>query len=164
MEVGEKNGTIQILVAGHGEGEVWGLSCHPQVPRFVTASFDGTVRIWDIASRSLVARVDVGPAKSATFSPDGELIAVGLKNGEFIVMAANGLKLWGKKRERAGSINDLRFSPDGKYLAVGSEDCCVDFYDLSKGPSLIRAGFCKGIPSFVIQMDFSADSQYIRVR
>jgi len=56
-----------------------------------------------------------------------------------------------------------RFSPNGKFLAVGSEDCCVDFYDISKGPSLARSGYCKGIPSFVIQMDFSADSQYIRV-
>ena len=57
-----------------------------------------------------------------------------------------------------------RFSPDGRTLAVGSEDSCVDFYDLTKGPTLNRAGYCKGIPSFVIQMDFSADSQFIRVR
>ena len=47
---------------------------------------------------------------------------------------------------------------------MGSEDSCVDFYDLTKGPTLNRAGYCKGIPSFVIQMDFSADSQFIRVR
>lgn len=57
-----------------------------------------------------------------------------------------------------------RFSPDKKHLAVGSEENCVDFYDLSSGPALNRSGYCKGIPSFVIQMDFSADSRYIRVR
>lgn len=39
----------------------------------------------------------------------------------------------------------------------------MDFYDLTSGPSLTRSGYCKGIPSFVIQMDFSADSHYIRV-
>ena len=48
-------------------------------------------------------------------------------------------------------------------MAVGSEDGCVDFYDLGKGPSLQRVGYCKGIPSFVAQMDFSADSKYIKV-
>ena len=48
-------------------------------------------------------------------------------------------------------------------LAVGSEDGCVDFYDLTKGASLQRAGFAKGIAGFVAQMDFSEDSQYIRV-
>ena len=56
-----------------------------------------------------------------------------------------------------------RFSPNCKLLAVGSEDCCVDLYDLSHGPALARTSYCKGIPSFVIQMDFSADGQYLRV-
>lgn len=40
----------------------------------------------------------------------------------------------------------------------------MDFYDISQGPNLVRKGYCNGIPSFVIQMDFSADSKYIRVR
>lgn len=57
-----------------------------------------------------------------------------------------------------------RFSPNGRFLAVGSEDGCIDYYDMSKGPTLQRVGFCKGIPSFVMQLDFSADSKYIRVR
>ena len=42
-------------MAGHGEGEVWGLDRHPSQPRFITASYDGTVRIWDIANKVCVA-------------------------------------------------------------------------------------------------------------
>jgi len=42
------------------------------------------------------------------FSPDGEMIAVGLKNGEFLILLANGLKIWGRRRDRAGSINDIK--------------------------------------------------------
>ncbi|XP_060573407.1 echinoderm microtubule-associated protein-like 6 [Ruditapes philippinarum] len=163
IEIGEKNGVLQVLVGGHAEGEVWGLDRHPALPQFITASYDGTVRIWDIPSKALVAKLSVGQARSVGFSPDGEMIAVGLKNGEFLILMAKGLKVWGRRRDRAGSINDIRFSPDGKFLAVGSEDCCVDFYDISKGSALQRSGYCKGIPSFVIQLDFSADSQYIRV-
>lgn len=56
-----------------------------------------------------------------------------------------------------------RFSPDGKYLVVGTEDKYVDIYDISQGPALTRVGYCNGIPSFVIQLDFSADSKYVRV-
>ena len=56
-----------------------------------------------------------------------------------------------------------RFSPSGQYLAVGSEDGYVDFYDVSKGPQLQREGYCKGIKGFVAQIDFSADSKYIKV-
>lgn len=56
-----------------------------------------------------------------------------------------------------------RISPDNRFLAVGSSEHTVDFYDLTQGTSLNRIGYCKDIPSFVIQMDFSADSKYIQV-
>ena len=58
--------------------------------------------------QSLLAKLSVGLARSVAFNQDGEMIAVGLKNGEFMVLLANGLKVWGKKRDRAGSINDVR--------------------------------------------------------
>jgi len=57
----------------------------------------------------------------------------------------------------------FRFSPDSRYLAVGSSENAVDFYDLTLGPTLNRVSYCKDIPSFVIQMDFSADSSYLQV-
>lgn len=56
-----------------------------------------------------------------------------------------------------------RISPDSRFLAVGSSEHTVDFYDLMQGTSLNRIGYCKDIPSFVIQMDFSADGRYIQV-
>ena len=61
------------------------------------------------------------------------------------------------------SLFACRFSPDGEILAVGSDDKTVDFYNSKPGGSLARIGYCKGIPSFVIQMDFSADGKYIQV-
>lgn len=63
--------------------------------------------------------------------------------------------------ERFSVVN--RFSPDNRFLAVGSMDCAVDFYDLSLGPSLNRVGYCKDIPGFVLQVDFSADSRHVQV-
>lgn len=163
FEIAEKSGGAKVILQSHGEGEVWGLDVHPKGISFVTASLDGSVYLWDLSMKCLLCKLSVGPACSVSFSCDGDLIAVGLKNGEFLILTTDGLKLWGRKRDRSGAINDIRFSPDGKYLAVGSESKCVDFYDLSSGSSLSRAGFCKGIPSFVIQMDFSANGQYIKV-
>lgn len=57
-----------------------------------------------------------------------------------------------------------RFSPNSRYLAVGSTENAVDFYDLTLGPQLNRINCCRDIPSFVMQMDFSADSAYVQVR
>lgn len=57
----------------------------------------------------------------------------------------------------------FRFSPNSRYLAVGSTESAVDFYDLTLGPQLNRVNCCRDIPSFVMQMDFSADSAYVQV-
>lgn len=57
-----------------------------------------------------------------------------------------------------------RFSPNSRYLAVGSTESAVDFYDLTLGPQLNRINCCRDIPSFVMQMDFSADSAYVQVK
>ena len=58
--------------------------------------------------QSLVAKLEVGAARSASFSSDGELIAVGLKTGEFVLLTTAGLKLWGRKRDRSAAISDIR--------------------------------------------------------
>ena len=36
------------------------------------------------------------------------MAAVGLKNGEVIVLSVNGMKLWGKRRDRSGAISDVK--------------------------------------------------------
>lgn len=66
-------------------------------------------------------------------------------------------------RPLATRIRLFRFSPNSRYLAVGSTESAVDFYDLTLGPQLNRVNCCRDIPSFVMQMDFSADSAYVQV-
>ncbi|KAL8169066.1 UNVERIFIED_CONTAM: Echinoderm microtubule-associated protein-like 5 [Gekko kuhli] len=164
IEVGEKNAACNILNNGHMDGPIWGLATHPSRDVFLSAAEDGTVRLWDIADKKMMNKVSLGhAARTVSYSPEGDMVAIGMKNGEFIILLVNSLKIWGKKRDRRSAIQDIRFSPDSHYLAVGSSENAVDFYDLTLGPSLNRASYCKDIPSFVIQMDFSADSCYLQV-
>ncbi len=51
IEINEKTGALLQITCGHGEGELWGLTTHPSAEKFVTASDDGTVRMWDIVSK-----------------------------------------------------------------------------------------------------------------
>ncbi|TKS67941.1 Echinoderm microtubule-associated protein-like 6 [Collichthys lucidus] len=164
IEVGEKNAASNIMINGHTQGGIWGLATHPFKDVFISASDDGTIRIWDLADKKLLNKVSLGhPAKCTSYSPNGEMVSIGMENGEFIILLVNSLTVWGKKRDRSVAIQDIRFSPDNRFLAVGSVESAVDFYDLSLGPSLNRIGYCKDIPGFVIQIDFSADSKHIQV-
>uniref|UniRef100_A0A3B3IJQ9 EMAP like 6 n=1 Tax=Oryzias latipes TaxID=8090 RepID=A0A3B3IJQ9_ORYLA len=165
IEVGEKNAASNTMINGHTHGGIWGLASHPFKDVFISAGDDGTIRIWDLVDKQkLLNKVSLGhPAKCTSYSPNGEMVSIGMETGEFIVLLVNSLTIWGKKRDRNVSIQDIRFSPDNRFLAVGSVESAVDFYDLSLGPSLNRIGYCKDISGTVIQMDFSADSRHIQV-
>lgn len=43
------------------------------------------------------------------YSPDGELLAIGLKTGEFLVINANSLKLVVRKRDRGNLIHAIKY-------------------------------------------------------
>ena len=43
--------SIQVLVQGHKEGELWGLAVHPTSNLFVTASDDKSVRTWSLDTK-----------------------------------------------------------------------------------------------------------------
>ncbi|KAJ4939978.1 hypothetical protein JOQ06_029410, partial [Pogonophryne albipinna] len=164
IEVGEKNAACNILVNGHMDGPIWGLGTHPSRDVFLSAAEDGTVRLWDIPEKKMLNKVNLGhPARTIAYSPEGDMVAIGMKNGEFIILLVVSLKIWGKKRDRRSPIQDIRFSPNSRYLAVGSTESAVDFYDLTYGPQLNRINCCRDIPSFVMQMDFSADSCYVQI-
>ncbi|CDQ96815.1 unnamed protein product [Oncorhynchus mykiss] len=123
IEVGEKNAASNILINSHMQGEIWGLATHPSKDLFISASDDGTIRIWDLADKKLLNKVSLGhPAKCASYSPDGEMVSVGMKNGEFIILLTNSLKMWAKKRDRSAAIQDIRqeLRRDRSHLELGS--------------------------------------------
>lgn len=60
IEVGEKNAASNTLINGHTQGRIWGLATHPCKDLFISASDDGTIRIWDLADKVMQLREHMG--------------------------------------------------------------------------------------------------------
>lgn len=59
LEVGEKNAASNLLIDCHMEGEIWGLATHPSKDIFISASNDGTARIWDLSDKVSTVNITV---------------------------------------------------------------------------------------------------------
>lgn len=101
----------------------------------VTASSDGTARLWDLASgtaQELGARPD--GVKTAAFSPDGAQVITSSGDGTLRLWDLNTLnsrELDGRARSASGAV----FSPDGRFVVAGDTDGTVRVWDISAGTS-----------------------------
>lgn len=118
-----KTGEINALLKGHAN-VISDLSFSADGKKLISASFDKTARIWDLASKStlkaLKGHTDV--IYAATFSPDSKKAITGSNDDT--------LKLWNVTRGRLiatlkghdGDVRSVAFTPDGRYILSGSED------------------------------------------
>ena len=144
----------------HSEGELWGLGVHPTEPKAITASDDKSVRIWDLENHvtESVAYIDT-EARSCAFSTDGAVLAVGTKDGAVLILSAEDLSEISRIQDRKQARHCCAFSPDGEFLAVGSNDNRVDIYSVSGDYEKVGCG--SKASSFITQLDWSAESDYI---
>ncbi|KAI8515156.1 Echinoderm microtubule-associated protein-like 5 [Branchiostoma belcheri] len=167
LEIDLSNGLFSILVQGHTgthlENEVWGLDTHPKKHLCVTVSEDKTLRVWDLAAdQNQLTRgrkLRTG-ARTCAFSPDGELIAVGMIDGGFVMFHCGNLEAASPQfRHRKEKISDVKFSPDGKYIAVASHDNFVDVYNVYK---MKRTGTCRGSSSYITHVDWDVSGRLLQ--
>jgi WD40 repeat protein len=103
----------------------------------LTASEDGTAKVWDFDARKSLYTIDagVGAVRSAAFSPDGNLIATG-HFGKYVTL------LWDAKTGKAvprpktfgvhtGTVRSVAFS--GKLIMTASADGSIKFWNVETG-------------------------------
>jgi WD40 repeat protein len=118
--------------AGHGDN-VNAATFTPTGEHILSASHDGTVRLWDVATgRELHSFVGhTGPVWSVAVSPDGQFALSGGQDRT--------LRLWDLKTGRAlpgmpdqvMPVNSVAFSPDGRLALCAGMDGMVRVWDLS---------------------------------
>ncbi len=128
----QKNEPIAELQNPH-RGPVWSVEFNPTDDRqFVTASDDGTVKLWDLLRLQLPLTVasHSGGVRAVAYTPDGKFLAVGERNGmvKLLDMTAAGPdKPVVAMFDHMSSLTALAFNPkpkdDGELtLATGGTD------------------------------------------
>ncbi len=103
-------------------------------------------------------------SRAVDFDPMGEMIAVGMNDGSFMVIRESDMVTVAHKRGRGRSqwVQDLKYSPLDQVLAVSTHDNFVDLWGYDAQAKYTRCGTLEGHRSFITHLDWSADGQYLQ--
>ena len=127
----------KIDLVGHTD-IIQSISYNADDTRILTASEDGTVRVWDAKSgdQLLVLSNHDGGAIGAAFSPDGALIASGANDGAIRIWDAATGTLLQTFNGHLGAVLFVVFSPDGTHLVSSGIDETVRTWRVGPKPYL----------------------------
>src|SRR6516165_240161 len=129
---------FRSALVGHG-ALVSSAAFSPDGSRVVTASWDGTARLWDIKTGAALATLagHRGWVWKAAFSPDGRRIVTASADKTARVWDAATGALLATLSGHRGWVNSAAFSPDGSRIVTASEDDTARVWDAAAGTALL---------------------------
>jgi WD40 repeat protein/tRNA A-37 threonylcarbamoyl transferase component Bud32 len=126
------------------QGPIRSLSFGHNGKRILTASLDGTARILDTDSGSVVRTFRAeGQLTCSSFSPDNRQVLTASMNGAMEIWNVETGQRVGVGRVPAGSISSCPFSPDGRNILITSQKGTARIWNTQNG-SLVHIPDCEG--------------------
>jgi WD40 repeat protein len=133
---------LAAFLPGH-TNRVPGITYSPDGTRLASASLDGTVILWDVASRKPLATLQghKDGVIEVAFSPDGTMLASASLDRTIILWDLTRRKPIATLVGHKDGVYGVAFRPDGKQLASASLDHTVILWDVdSRHPLATLAG------------------------
>jgi WD40 repeat protein len=148
-----ESGKPAAVLTGHA-GAALDVAFSRDGSRLASAGYDGTVRVWDIATLSAIRVLSSDPQTyRIAYSPDGSLIAACSLRGN--------VRLWDARDYRVleilplgNRVLGLAFSPDGSRLAIGCGDNTIRLWDVATRQEVCEL---RGHEAYVHAVAFSPD-------
>jgi WD40 repeat protein len=135
------------------------IAFFPDGQRLLSASWDGTVRIWKVNNGTKMDELSPSrPIRFATLSPDGQLLAISTYDPTIQLWRLSDNTLLRTLRGHRDWVHEVVFSPDGKFLISGSKDGTVKVWQVWDG-SLVRT--LSGHLKPVVTVALSPDGRFI---
>jgi hypothetical protein len=132
-------GRVRDFLPGHTE-RIWCVSVSPDNTRLATASWDGTIKLWDLRRRTdrtviplpagmehIAFAVSPGP-DSQTYSSDLSLSTI-TRDGRLVTLSAAGSEVIPARRVLSGPLASARIAPDGRTAAGVAPDGALTIVD-----------------------------------
>jgi WD40 repeat protein len=133
----KKETSASMVLEGHIE-PVWSVAVTPDSKRAVSASWDNTLKVWDLASGTCTAtfKGHKEPVNSVAVTPDGKrAVSASWDNTLKVWDLASG-KCTSTLKGHKGEIYSATVTPDGKWVVSGSEDKTLKVWNLASGKCL----------------------------
>ncbi|WEO96417.1 hypothetical protein A6P39_021605 [Streptomyces sp. FXJ1.172] len=162
------NAPLATSLPGH-TGAVYLTSFSPDGKTLATASYDRTVRLWNVTDPSRPKPLGkpltghTSWVSSAVFSPDGKTLASAGDDGTIrlwnVTDPARPVSLGAPLTGHRGTIYLVAFSPDGRTLASAGEDRTVRLWDVADPSRPRQIDALRGHTAAVRCVAFSPDGR-----
>lgn len=157
-----ESGKVLHRLTGH-QSLLWSVTYGPKSKNVFTASWDGTIKMWDVATGKEVRRFPsngrISDVNGIAISPDGTKLMAGADDSAVHIWDINNGKEILNMRGHSGFVYGVAFTPDGlRAVSGGSQDGTLIFWDLKAGKEIRRI---RGLAGSIRTVSISPDGKYV---